>query len=213
MYQPSYHREDRLPVQHALIRAYPLGTLITCSANGLMGNPVPFVLDENAGSKGMLKAHIARANQQWQEFEQQSEVLVVFMGPQTYISPSWYATKQESGKVVPTWNYACVHVYGRVKLIDDRNWLLAQIRELTELEERDRPSPWSVDDAPEAYISSMVNAIVGLEIAVSRMEGKWKVSQNRNEADRQGVIAGLRASGDESDLAMAELVSGADAGK
>jgi transcriptional regulator len=213
MYQPPYHREDRLPVQHALIRAYPLGTLITCGANGLEGNPVPFILDEKVGPKGILRAHIARANRIWQEFESHCEALVVFMGPQTYVSPSWYASKQESGKVVPTWNYACVHVHGQIRVIEDRNWLMKQIRDLTELEERDRPSPWSIDDAPAAYISSMLDAIVGIEITISRIEGKWKVSQNRSPADRQGVIAGLIASGDESDLAMAELVAEAGRGK
>jgi transcriptional regulator len=207
MYQPLYHREDRLPIQHTLIRAYPLGTLITLGPDGLEGNPVPFILDEKAGSKGILRAHIARANRVWRDFDSRHEALVVFMGPQTYVSPSWYASKQESGKVVPTWNYACVHVYGQISVIEDRDWLMKQIRDLTELEERDRPSPWSVDDAPESYVSSMVNAIVGIEIAISRIEGKWKVSQNRSPADRQGVIAGLIASGDENDLAMAELVA------
>jgi transcriptional regulator len=209
MYQPSYHREDRAPVHHALIRAYPLGTLITSGASGLEANPVPFILDEKAGSKGMLKAHIARANPQWRNVDPQSEALAVFMGPQTYVSPSWYVTKQETGKVVPTWNYACVHVYGSIKVIQDRNWLLAQIRDLTDLKERDRPSPWSIDDAPADFVAGMVEAIVGLEITISRIEGKWKVSQNRNEADRQGVIAGLMASGDETDRAMAELVAAA----
>lgn len=209
MYQPSYHREDRLPVHHALIRAYPLGTMITVGPNGLEGNPVPFILDEKVGANGLLKSHIARANRQWQQLDPQHEAMVVFMGPQTYVSPSWYTTKQETGKVVPTWNYACVHVYGHIRVIEDRDWLLAQIRALTELEERDRPAPWSVDDAPPAFINAMVEAIVGIEIPISRIEGKWKVSQNRNEADRQGVIAGLMASGDETDRAMADLVAGA----
>lgn len=207
MYQPSYHREDRLAVHHALIRAYPLGTMITDGANGIEGNPVPFILDDQVGPNGLLKAHIARANSQWRNFDKRREALVVFMGPQTYISPSWYVTKQETGKVVPTWNYACVHVYGHVHVIDDRDWLLAQIRALTDLEERDRPNPWSLDDAPLAYINAMVEAIIGIEIPINRIEGKWKVSQNRNEADRAGVIAGLTETGDETDLAMADLVS------
>jgi transcriptional regulator len=213
MYQPPYHREDRLPVQHALIRAYPLGTMITSGPGGLAGNPIPFILDEKAGSNGILKSHIARANRQWREFDPQSEAMVVFMGPQTYVSPSWYVTKQESGKVVPTWNYACVHVYGLIRLIEDRDWLYSQIRELTELQERDRTSPWSVDDAPPGFITSMIEAIIGIEITISRIEGKWKVSQNRNEADRQGVIVGLTESGDVTDRAMADLVAGADAKK
>lgn len=213
MYQPPYHREDRLPIHHALIRAYPLGTMITSGPGGLDGNPLPFVLDEKAGLKGVLKSHIARENRQWRDFDPRMEVLVVFMGPQTYVSPSWYVAKQESGEVVPTWNYACVHVYGTIRLIDDRDWLFSQIRDLTDLEERERTSPWSIDEAPAGFISAMLEAIIGIEITISRIEGKWKVSQNRSEDDRRGIIAGLRGSGDETDRAMADLVAGADARK
>jgi transcriptional regulator len=211
MYQPPCHREDRLPVQHALIRAYPLGTMVTYGRQGFEANPVPFILDDRAGPLGALKAHVARSNGQWRDYDCDMGALVVFMGPQTYVSPSWYASRHESGKVVPTWNYACVHVHGPIRIVDDRDWLRAQIWNLTELEERDRPIPWSIKDAPPAFIESMIDAIVGIEITITRIEGKWKVSQNCSEADRQGVIAGLTASGDEIDRAMAELVADADA--
>jgi transcriptional regulator len=211
MYQPSTdHREERLAVQHALMRAYPLGTLIASGPDGLLGNPVPFVLDEKSGTHGVLRAHVARADGPWRALDPQSEVLIVFMGPQTYVSPSWCATKQEAGKIVPTWNYASVHVYGRVRVVEDREWLLTQIRDLTDLEERDRPSPWSVDDAPASFIASMLDAVVGLEVTILRIEGKWKVSQTSGTAGGQDSHVGWPASGDESDRAVAEFVAGAD---
>lgn len=211
MYQPVFHREDRLSVQHDLIRAHPLGLLITNGAAGLEANPVPFILDASAGEKGTLLCHIARANPQWRNLDPHAESLIVFMGPQVYVTPSWYATKRETGKVVPTWNYATVHAYGRVRVIEDRDWLLAQIRALTLTQEQDRSHPWAVEDAPPSFVDTMLAAIIGLEIPIERIEGKWKVSQNRTEADRLGVIAGLREEGGAEDLAMAELVAAADA--
>lgn len=212
MCQPSY-REDRLLVHHALIRAYPLGTLITRGPTGLEGNPIPFVLDEKAGGAGVLRAHIARANRHWCDFDPQSEALVVFMGPQTYVSPSWSLPKQAGARIGPTWNYACAHAYGSMRIVEDRGWLLRQIRDLTEFEERDRPTPWSIDEAPPEFIEAMLDQIVGLEIAIDRIEGKWKVSQAREEAGRQGIIGSLAARGAIGDRAMAELIAAADAGK
>jgi transcriptional regulator len=211
MYQPAFHREERLSVQHDLIRAHPLGLLIINGAAGLEANPVPFILDAERGEKGTLLCHIARANPAWRNLDPQAESLAVFMGPQVYVTPSWYETKRETGKVVPTWNYATVHAYGRVRVIEDHDWLLAQIRALTQSQEGDRAHPWAVEDAPASFVDQMIAAIIGLEIPIERIEGKWKVSQNRTEADRAGVIAGLREEGGAQHAAMAELVATADA--
>jgi transcriptional regulator len=207
MYQPPLHREDRLTVQHDLIRAHPLGLLITAGAGGLMANPVPFLVDAGRGEFGTLRAHVARANPHWRELASIEECLVVFQGPQEYITPSWYATKRETGKVVPTWNYATVHAWGCPRAIEDPTWLRQQIGELTGSQEAGRAAPWHVEDAPEDFVATQIRAIVGIEIPIARIEGKWKVSQNRPVADREGVVAGLRAQGDEASEAMAALVA------
>jgi transcriptional regulator len=207
VYQPAHHREERLEVQHALIRAHPLGTLITLGADGLMANPVPFVLDESIGPRGLLRAHIARANPQWRDHDPSVAALVIFQGPQAYVTPSWYKTKEESGKVVPTWNYVTVHAYGRMAVIEDRAWILAQINALTEAMEKDRANPWSVADAPASFIETLLEQIVGLEIPIDRIEGKWKLSQNRPQADRDGVTAGLLASADPDHQALGKLMA------
>ena len=206
MYQPPHFREDRLEVQHALIRAHPLGLLVTLGSKGLEANPIPFVLDASASPYGTLKAHLSRANRQWQDFDPAREALTVFQGSEAYITPSWYAAKREHGKVVPTWNYAIVQAYGRLTIIDDSAWLLQQITAMTEVQEAARPEPWAVSDAPEAFVAAQLKGIVGIEIEITRIEAKWKVSQNRSEADRLGVTAGLRARQDEASQQMAELV-------
>lgn len=206
VYQPPHFREDRLDVQHDLIRRYPLGLLITAAGGGLMANPVPFLLDVQASERGTLRAHLARANPQIRELAAASECLVVFQGPDTYITPSWYATKHETGKVVPTWNYATVHAWGRPHLIEDTRWLLRQLHALINNHEHPRPEPWGVDDAPDAFIAAQLKGIVGIEIVIARMEGKWKVSQNRPEQDRRGVFEGLHAQGNTAQE-MAALVA------
>jgi transcriptional regulator len=206
MYQPPHFREDRLEIQHGLIRAHPLGMLVTTGATGLVANPLPFVLDSSASPLGTLKAHLSRANGQWREFDPAQEALAIFQGVEAYITPSWYETKRESGKVVPTWNYAIVQAYGRMTVIEDPAWLLRQIGELTAAQEAARPEPWAVDDAPAPFIGAQLKGIVGIEIEITRIEGKWKVSQNRPEADRRGVAAGLRALGDDEPRQMADLV-------
>jgi transcriptional regulator len=196
MYQPQFFREDRLNVQQDLIRAHPLGTLVTYGPDGLTANPLPFLLDAAVGEKGILKAHLARANPQWRTFNPAVEVLVIFQGPESYISPSWYPSKQETGKVVPTWNYATVHVYGTLRVIDDEAWLAEQVAALTHGQESKRENPWSVEDAPPDFIAAMLNAIIGIEIDILRIEGKWKISQNKSETDRFGIIDGLSTSND-----------------
>ena len=203
MYQPPHFREDRHEVHSALIRENPLGLLVTSGPGGLMANPVPFLLDET-GPHGTLRAHVARANGQWRELLTSPECLVVFQGPQDYVSPSWYATKRETGKVVPTWNYATVHAWGGALVIEDANWLRIQIDDLTRAMEGRRPAPWEVGDAPAPFVAMQIKGIVGIEIPIARIEGKWKMSQNRNEADRQGVVSGFREDGAD---ALADLVA------
>ncbi|CUJ53942.1 FMN-binding negative transcriptional regulator [Achromobacter dolens] len=204
MYLPSAFREDSIEVQHDFIRAHPLGVLMTSGKGGLMANHIPCLLCPE-GPQGVLRLHMARANPQWQELAAGGECLVVFHGAQAYITPSWYATKAETHKVVPTWNFVAVHVWGQARIHDDPAWVRAQIGALTDAQEKARAQPWRVEDAPEDFIAAQMRAIVGVEIAITRIEGKWKVSQNRTVADRQGVAAGL--ANEQGDAVMAGLVA------
>jgi transcriptional regulator len=190
MYEPPHFKEDRLEVQHALIKAHPYGLLISVGAEGPVANGAPFLLDSVAGALGTLKLHLARANQQWRGLDGQ-KVLCVFQGPMAYVSPSHYETKRETGKVVPTWNYVMVQARGVARVHEDAVWLRAQVSALTDKHEKGRAEPWAVSDAPPTYIDSQLKGIVGMEIAIESIAGKWKVSQNRPEADRRGVAAGL----------------------
>lgn len=204
MYLPTAFREDRLETLHTLIRNHPLGTLITAGAGGLLANLIPFIVIDG-GEKGILRAHVARANDQVEALRSGAETLVVFQGPQSYITPSWYAAKAEHGRVVPTWNYVVVQARGTPRLIDDAAWIREQIGELTASQENRREEPWKVSDAPEPFIMGQIGAIVGVEIPIASIEGKWKVSQNRSAADREGVIEGLRR--EQSNDEMARLVA------
>lgn len=206
MYQPQHFKDDDLAAQHGIIRDHPLGMLVSAGPGGLVANPVPFTLYPNEGPFGTLRCHIAKANQQWRELQSVDECLVVFQGPQAYITPSWYATKRETGKVVPTWDYATVHAWGRPVVTDDQAWLRRQIDDLTAVNEGGLPHPWQVDDAPASYIASQIKGIVGIELQIARIEGKWKMSQNRPMADRVGVVAGLRAQGGEAAV-VSEIVA------
>lgn len=201
MYQPPHFREDSLEAQHALIRACPLGTLVTSGAGGLEANHVPFLIDPSASPNGTLRAHLARANEQGRVPE--ADALVIFQGPESYVTPSWYATKRETGKVVPTWNYAAVHAWGRMRVIDDAAWLRRFLDDLTGVHESGRPAPWSVGDAPDAFVAAQLKGIVGIEIEIERIQGKWKVSQNRPEADKRGVHDGVEP----ENAGMAALVA------
>jgi transcriptional regulator len=195
MYLPPHFREDRLDVQHALMRKRPLGTLVTAGPAGLVANHVPFLLYADEGPLGTLRAHLARANPQLGELDQVAGCLAIFHGDEDYISPGWYATKRETGKVVPTWNFVTVHAWGAPRVIDDAAWLRRQVEDLTDAHEARQPAPWHVDDAPADYLATMLKGIVGIEIPIARIEGKWKMSQNRSDADRAGIRAGLRAQG------------------
>lgn len=194
MHCPALFKEERLDVLHGLMAAHPLATLITAGTGGLMANLVPFSLHDG-GDNGILRAHLARGNKQLDELREGAEALVVFQGPECYVTPSWYPSKAEHGKVVPTWNFSMVQVRGKPQVIDDANWVLAQIEQLTDNLEGIRKNPWKVSDAPEDFIASQLKAIVGFEIPIRSIEGKWKVSQNRQPADRNGVIDGLKAEG------------------
>ena len=194
MYQPPHFQETRPDVLHALIRAHPLGLLISNGPDGPVANAIPFLLDPPDPSRadfppnGRLRAHLAKANPQWKLLADNpaSPVLVVFQGADSYVTPSWYETKRETGKVVPTWNYATVQVRGIVRAIEDQDWLARQITDLTAFQEGRRDAPWAVTDAPAPFIQSQIKGIVGLEIDITAIHGKWKVSQNRPVADRAG---------------------------
>jgi transcriptional regulator len=195
VYTPSHFEESRPEVLRQLIATHPLGTLVTLTSGGLDANHIPFEFAAE-GPHGTLRGHVARANRVWQDFSRDTAVLVIFQGAQAYITPSWYvATKPESGKVVPTYNYCVVHAHGPLRVIDDREWLRGMVTRLTQRFEGARAAPWQVTDAPADFIDKQLGAIVGIEIPITRIAGKWKVSQNRPEADRAGVAAGLKAEG------------------
>ena len=203
MYLPSHFKEERTAVVHGLIRDHPLGTLVTLGPQGLDGNHMPFQIDPEPRPFGTLRAHVARANPMWREFSQDVEALAIFQGPQAYVTPSWYPTKQENGKVVPTWNYLVVHAYGPLRVVEDTSWLRNFVEGLTNRFEAGRADPWKITDAPDDYIERQLSAIIGLEIPVTRLLGKWKVSQNRVPADREAVARGFKGAGD---AVMAEWV-------
>jgi transcriptional regulator len=205
LYEPPLHRNENLAELHALIRERVFGLLVSNGAEGLIANSVPFVLDAAASKLGVLKVHLARANPQWRDLQEHPDTLIVFQGLDHYITPSWYATKRESGKVVPTWNYTMVQAKGRAKVMDEA-WLSQQVEELTRTLEQRREQPWAVGDAPADFIAMQRRAIVGVEIEILDIRGKWKMSQNRNAADRAGVVAGLEALGDADARAMAGIV-------
>jgi transcriptional regulator len=206
MYMPADFREDRAEVLHALIRENPLAALVTLGADGLVASHIPLEIDPEPSPFGTLRGHVARGNPQWREFRPETEALAIFQGPASYVSPSWYATKRETGKVVPTWNYAVVHARGTLAVHDDPAWLGALVRRLTTGQERRFAQPWQVEDAPAEFIERQLKAIVGIEVPLARLEGKWKMSQNRPPADREGVVRGLGELGDDESRAVAALV-------
>ncbi len=206
MYQPKHFEETRPEVLHALIRAHPLGALVTTGEQGLDANHIPFLLHVADDGGTVLHAHVARANPVWKELAAKPRVLVIFQGVEQYITPSWYATKRETGRMVPTWNYVVVHAHGSVRLQQDPAWIRRHVGQLSESQEQGRSDPWKVEDAPAEYIDKLVGAIVGMEIPVERLVGKWKVSQNQAPRDQAGVVAGLTALGGDDAAAMAALV-------
>jgi transcriptional regulator len=211
MYLPAHFTETRTEVLHDLIRAHPFAVLVTLDAAGLVANHIPMEIDAGGGPLGTLRGHVARANPAWSSHRSEVEAMAVFQGPDGYITPSYYATKATTGKVVPTWNYATVHAYGPLRAIEDAAWLRALVERLTGRHEGDRQHatgapPWQVSDAPATYIDALLHMIVGIEIPITRLEGKWKVSQNRPREDRAGVVTGLGEGSDPDQHAMAALV-------
>lgn len=196
MYLPTHFKEENPEILRGLMAAYPLAALVTAGPDGLVANHVPLLYED-----GMLRGHLARANPQWQGIQDGVDALAIFQGPQAYISPNWYPTKQENGRVVPTWNYAVVHVWGRLSVYDEPDRLRAFLDRLTATHEAGQPRPWMPADAPAAYIDGLLKAIVGIELAITRIEGKWKVSQNQPEVNRLGAAEALIDAPD-----MAELI-------
>lgn len=195
MYLPQQFREERAEILRDFIAAHPLGALVTSSEQGLTADHIPMRWREHAGTAGVLYGHVARANAIWKNVAAGSQVLVIFGGAERYISPSWYPSKQEHGKVVPTWNYSVVHAHGRIAFSDDAGMKLRHVRELTDQQEADRVAPWQVSDAPSEYIETMLNAIVAFEIQIDRLIGKFKASQHRPEDERISVAEALTAEG------------------
>jgi len=206
MYVPIQFREDRVPVLHQAIDGSGLATLVTVGPDGLEASHVPMLLDRTAGPLGTLHGHIARANDQWRTAPGNRQALAVFLGPDAYVTPSWYATKKATGKVVPTWNYVAVHAHGELRWFEDEERLLALVTRLTQVHEARREHPWAVSDAPAGYIRDHLRGIVGFELVISKLDGKWKVSQNRPAEDRAGVAEGLEREGQASTAAVAALV-------
>jgi transcriptional regulator len=206
MYLPQIFEESRPEVLHELIRSHPFSTFVIHTEAGLTANHIPFVLDAQAGAHGTLRGHVARSNPVWQQLAGCSEALAIFQGAQSYITPSWYPSKHTDGKAVPTWNYAVVHAHGQPRAVDDAHWLLEHVTQLTAQQEARQALPWKVSDAPVEYIDQMLRQIVGIEIPILKLQGTWKVSQNRKTGDRLGVAAGLESLATDGSRAMGQLV-------
>ena len=208
MYLPAAFKEERVDVLHDAIRRIKVGTLVTMGVDGLEASHLPMLIDPEPAPYGTLVGHLARANPQWKRAAPAPEALVTFLGPNAYVTPSWYAAKREHGKVVPTWNYIAVHAYGTPRFIEDRDALLGIVTRLTDAHESGRKAPWAVTDAPADYIDGMLKAIVGVALPITRLEGKWKLSQNRSAADRAGVREGYVQEPGENAAAMAAAMAG-----
>lgn len=196
MYIPSHFKQEDLTKIHELMQRVGFVSLVTSTSDGLVATQAPVLFDAKDGEHGTLRGHVARANAQWKTSPGQGEGLAIFIGANGYVSPQWYASKREHGKVVPTWNYVAVHAYGPVRFSEDRALLLDIVTRLTEKQEAGFEHPWKVSDAPADYIENMLNAIVAFEMPVTRIEASWKLSQNKTEADRNGVMSGLRERGE-----------------
>lgn len=207
LYLPTQFNEARPAVMHALMRAHPLCALVTQCDSGLVANHVPVQTRDEPSPLGCIRGHIARANPLWREYRAETQALAIFAGPQVYISPSFYPSKAESGEVVPTWNYAVVHASGTLRFIQDAAWLRDFVAGLTATHEAPRSMPWKIDDAPAPYIDKMLGLIVGFEFSIAALSGKWKVSQNRVQADRRGVLRNLQNADDADSREMAAMMA------
>ena len=211
MYLPAYFEEKRADVLHGLMRARPLATLVAVCDSGIVANHIPVETSSEPAPHGLIRGHIARANPLWRSYRADSEALAIFQGPQVYISPSFYPSKLETGEVVPTWDYAVVHARGSLRFIQDTEWLRALVTRLTNAHEASRQAPWKIDDAPPPYIEKMLSMIVGFEIPLASLTGKWKLSQNHPAANRRGVVAGLRATSGAEPNEVADMLGSLEA--
>ena len=209
MYVPKHFEETDLTVLHQLIRSRSLGTWVAWASGELVVNHLPFLIDSSRGEFGTLVGHVARANPIWKAIVDNTPSVVVFQGSDKYITPSWYPSKQETGKAVPTWNYVVVHAHGSPRVIQDKEWLRAHVAALSDRHEHALPVPWKLTDSPAEYIEALLNAIVGIEIPLDSLRGKWKLGQNRTAADLAGVVAGLSADGDDASMELAQLTAAA----
>jgi transcriptional regulator len=207
VYLPAYFKESRTDVLHALMRARPLATLVTLCDSGLVANHIPVETLPEPPPHGLIRGHIARANPLWREYRADSEALAIFQGPQVYISPSFYPSMQETGEVVPTWDYAVVHARGTLRFVQDTHWLRAFVARLTDAHEASRQVPWKIDDAPLPYIEKMLTMIVGFEFSIVSLTGKWKLNQNHPAPNRRGVVKGLRDAADANSREIADMLS------
>lgn len=205
MYTPKVFEQPDIALMHSLMREYPFATLVVTTSDGLEANHLPLLLRDDGSEYGILAGHLARANPLWKQLAG-VHALVIFHGPDAYISPSWYPTKREHGKVVPTWNYAVVHIRGNVRVVEDIHWLHQLLGELTNTHEASFNQPWSIADAPADYIEKLTNAVVGIEIPITSLQGKWKLSQNQPEGNHAGVIDGLNTSANKQHHVLAELM-------
>lgn len=203
---PKHFAENRRDALHSLIETNPLATLIVADRSHVLVDHFPLVLERESGKHGVLRGHVPVGNEMWTQFDGHRKAIAVFHGPQTYITPNWYPSKQEHGKVVPTWNYVVVHAHGIPRVIRDEDWLLQHLEELTDKHEAASDRPWRVSDAPQEFTSKMLRLIVGIEMPISSLEGKWKISQNRPALDRAGVVAGLSEGADENSRKMLGLM-------
>ena len=206
MYQPDHFRVDDVPQMHALMLARPFAALVSGGSGSLYASHLPTVL-KDGGPYGVIECHLARPNPHWRDLAEGNEALMIFQGPEGYITPNWYPSKAQHGKAVPTWNFAVVHAYGRPKVMKEKDWLLRHVTELTAQQERSEAKPWVPSDAPGPYIEVMLRGIVGFRFAITRLEGKWKMSQNRERQDQVGVVEGLSKRGDGDDLEIAKVMS------
>ncbi len=211
MYLPPAFREDDLPTIHAEMQKIQLATLVTVTGGGMVATHLPLMLDSSTGDYGTLYGHVARGNTQWLESEPEVEALAIFTASDAYVTPNWYPSKQETGKVVPTWMYSAIHAYGTVKFIDDAEWLRDLVTRLTDKHEAGNAQPWKVTDAPPDYVDGQLTRIIGVELPISRLEGKWKFDQRSSQQDRVGILAGLEASGTPGNLEAARVMRGIEA--
>ncbi|SIS55120.1 FMN-binding negative transcriptional regulator [Neptunomonas antarctica] len=208
MLQPQIFRENRIEIMHDIMRMQPFASLVSMQEGDIVADHIPLIIHPELSTQGTLRGHIARSNPIGNKLDEKLEALVMFRGPHHYITPSWYPSKKEQGKVVPTWNYIVVHARGKIKFHQDADWILSHLTELTSRHESGRKEPWKVSDAPDDYIARQLRAITGIEIEITSLQGTWKVSQNKTIEDNQGVCAGLKAELSETAQAMAACVEG-----